>query len=184
MDKAMDLKHIICILPRRERARIVSTVIVPGGEERRVPVRPETVLRWVAQSYCIDLDLARRRSEAECCMGRGAPIPIGPGNVFLPFHLAVDGEEGNSGAYAFCNVAIQELEVRPDSGGRSILRLGCGMEIPADWSRATLRHHLALAVDAHQRLLRSILSEMPLFALPALLTAVSDSRACAVGMGA
>lgn len=154
--RAIDIEGIACVLPLAVGGgRMAAEIVYMGGERRRVAVRPETVVRWVAESYCVDFDRARRRAGVECCIVRGGPVPISPANTFLPFHTA-----GVAGEYAYCNVAGQDVEVAAREDG-AVLRLPSGEEIEAAWSRATLRHHLALAVDAHHRLLLRTLREMP-----------------------
>ena len=158
MIKAIDVAGICCILPRKGENRFGCEVMYGDGRRATVNVRPSTVLRWIAQERCIDLDRAARRSAKDTCMGHGAPIPIDPCNVFLPIHLE-KGSDAEDKCVAYCNVANQKLRVGDDDPtGAPVtkLRLGDGTELSVGWSRSTLRRRLAMAMDAYAHLIERL----------------------------
>ena len=155
MKTSVCLTQVSCVLPQLEAARIHAKVIYCNGEQSFLPVRPDTVLHWIAQRHCIDFKLARRCSEALNHLGKGAPLPLGVHDVFLPVHLVDELAQGYA-CYGYCNVANQVVDVHPVPGEKhqSLLRLSNGTELLTEFSPAKMSAYLSMAIATRQRFLQ------------------------------
>ncbi len=153
------LNDVSCVLPQKHSGKTHSRIIYRNKEERTLPVRPETVLLWIARKNYIDLSVSKRRSEAYNFQTRGVPLPLGIHDAFLPFHLVDEPEEGHI-CYGFCNVANQRVEVVrvPNESRRSLLRLENGIEILTPSTPVKLSSYVSMAIATHQHFLHDIFS--------------------------
>ncbi len=156
---AEKLSEIRIVLPYRPGAKLHSRIIYLNGKECILSARPDTVMKWVGEKNYIDPNVARRRSEIYNDLKRGAPLPLGIHDAFLPFHL-VDETDQDRTCYAYCNVANQRVEAvsAPDTGRYSILRTEDGTELLTTFTRPRLSARVAMAIATHQRFLQDIFS--------------------------
>ena len=156
----MRLDHISCIIPRKKEERIISEIIYTDRTRTTVSVRPETVIQWVADRNYINLKLVRRLSQELNYQRKGAPLPLGMHDVFLPIHLVEEMRKGYA-CYGFCNAAEQDADVLPVPGERrqSLLRYRNGTELLVDLKPDHLSKCLSMAVATHRRFIRKITVE-------------------------
>lgn len=159
MKKDVRLDQVSCILPRKEE-KIISEVVYCDGEHVFFPVQPSTVAQWIADKNYINLKLAKRRSMELNHLRKGAPIPLGMHDTFLPIHLVEEMRQGYA-CYGFCNVANQTVEVLPvpEEKHHALLHLGNGTELLVDSVPRTLSAYLSMAIATHQRFVRDIMAD-------------------------
>ena len=159
MISMIQLTQVSTILPRWKETRFSSQVTYCSREQIAISVRPDTVARWIAHKNYVDFRAAKQRSEALNHLKKGAPLPLGLHDVFLPIHL-VEGAEQERPCYGYCNVANQTIDVLavPNEKNQSLLRLSNGMELLVESGPAKMSAYLSMAIATHRRFAQEILS--------------------------